>query len=105
MKQNVLHSMPGIKKNVLLQKDDVGKRKEGFHQLPGPDFTYGRSDNVNIQEGVGHLVNHWKMSQPSQAQKDKVVDFRKINKVAAVRRGITSTRVSYQIFVYVFKFF
>ena len=54
--------MPKIKRNVLLQKDDVGMRKEGFHQLPGPDFTYGRSDNATITEGVGGLVSNWKMS-------------------------------------------
>ena len=87
--------MPGIKRNVLLQKDDVGKRKEGFHQLPGPDFTYGRSDHSTIAEGVGGLVNNWKVSQPSQTKKDQVIDFRKINRVAAGKRGTTSTRVSY----------
>ena len=86
--------MPAIKKNVLLQKDDVGKRKEGFHVLPGPEFTYGRSDHATIQDGVSELVRDWHISKPSQTNKQKVTDFRKVNKVVAGKRGQTGTRVS-----------
>ncbi len=66
---NNLANMPSIKKNVLLQKDDVGRRKEGFHKLPGPDFTYGKSDHATITEGVGAIVHNWSLSKPSEIKK------------------------------------
>ena len=51
-----------------MQKDDVGQRKQGFHDLPGPEFTYGRADHATINDGVGNLVSHWKMSKPSTSK-------------------------------------
>lgn len=82
----------GSRKNVLLQKDDVGQRKRGFHDLPGPEFTYGRSDHSTIQDGVGNLVSHWKTSKPSASHQEKVVDFKKLNRAVIGKRGQTSTR-------------
>jgi len=64
--------------------------------LPGPEFTYGRSDHGTISDGVGNLVNHWKVSKPSVSKQDKCVDFKKINRAVVTKRGQTSTRVSYQ---------
>ena len=43
------------KENYLLKKTDLGKVKEGFHNLPSEQHTYGKAptkDKFDAREGI-----------------------------------------------------
>ena len=47
------------KSNVILQKSELGKNKQGFHELPNDNHVYGKAppkDQYGAREGNTHLT-------------------------------------------------
>eukprot|EP00462_Mataza_sp_D1_P004465 CAMPEP_0175101830 /NCGR_PEP_ID=MMETSP0086_2-20121207/8056_1 /TAXON_ID=136419 /ORGANISM="Unknown Unknown, Strain D1" /LENGTH=258 /DNA_ID=CAMNT_0016376487 /DNA_START=50 /DNA_END=826 /DNA_ORIENTATION=+ len=80
------------KTNHLLVYPQLGKVKPSTYNLPGPDFTYGWTDDAN-EEGAGQVVGSWK-SHHAAPDALQGRDFVRLNKYAAVNGCTTAKNVS-----------
>ena len=85
------------KKNILLQKDDVGKGKPCTIKLPPVDFVFGRPMNKD-NESAGTLTTSWSIHQISQPRMT-AKDFIRINKF-----GVSLKDKNIKVFNLIFSF-
>ena len=52
LQRNAQNVLLGKRTNVLLVKDDVGKAKPSTRSLPKDGFTFGKSNNLTINESA-----------------------------------------------------
>ena len=78
-------------KNILLQKDDVGRPKSTTRNLPPPNHTYGKSE-ARDKEGVGHLTTVWKYHNSSNLGKNDR-DFKKLNRMSLQYKATDSHKM------------
>ena len=74
----------GKKTNYLIVKDDVGKSKPSTRNLPSPDFTFGKADQLGA-EGAGSICTSWKYHEAKvENPTSNPRNFMKLNKKAAM---------------------
>eukprot|EP00933_Yihiella_yeosuensis_P039585 TRINITY_DN3365_c0_g1_i2.p1 TRINITY_DN3365_c0_g1~~TRINITY_DN3365_c0_g1_i2.p1 ORF type:complete len:274 (+),score=54.77 TRINITY_DN3365_c0_g1_i2:98-823(+) len=75
-------------RNAVLLKDDVGKAKPSYYDLPHAAHAYGRSEPADM-EGAREVTMHWAAHVPRAKQGTNCQDFRKLNREAA-KCGVTN---------------
>jgi len=74
----------------VLLKDDVGKARPTYYDLPHAGHAYGRSEPADV-EGAREVTMHWAAHVPRPRVGPECQDFRKLNRSAA-KCGVRNAR-------------
>ena len=77
---------PGMAKNAMLVRDQIGKGKPATHNLPHEDHCYG-APNPKQEHGTGSTLSGW--IGKTHVPKKQEVNYMKLNSMAA-KKGITA---------------
>ena len=83
------YSMLQSSGNILLHRDDLGKKKPGIHTLPSTDFVYGKFSGQD-KEGARDLMKHWQLHK-SSAKLQPEADVKLLNSMSAMNGLSTAT--------------
>mmetsp|Transcript_12048 Transcript_12048/g.21374 ORF Transcript_12048/g.21374 Transcript_12048/m.21374 type:complete len:249 (+) Transcript_12048:88-834(+) len=76
--------------NAVLLKDDVGRARPTYYDLPHEGHAYGRSEPADV-EGAREVTMHWAAHVPRPRLGPDCQDFKKLNRSAA-KSGVRNAR-------------
>ncbi|CEL93258.1 unnamed protein product [Vitrella brassicaformis CCMP3155] len=85
----VAHHPANKTRNHLLVKDDVGRSKPTYFDLPGDSFKYGKALAYD-REGAKEVTSIWVHHKPKPRPELRVQDFKKVNKMAIHEKLVTA---------------
>jgi len=79
-----------LSRNAVLLRDEVGKAKPTYYDLPPPDHAFGRAEPPDM-EGAREVTMNWAAHVPRAKSSSNVQDYQKLNSLAAAQ-GVTSSK-------------